>query len=299
METGHVESALSAGARVASEVIQRSEELNRVAASVRGLDRTPEYLLLEGDSWFDYPLFKDAAEWLKRDFGYKLKSVAHYGDTAAAMAYLPKQYDKFRELFEELAEDGVTPKAVLLSCGGNDIAAVFQALLNHAQSGLPPINAQVLAGLVDGQLRAAILRLIGAADAFAQHYFRHSIAVRVHGYDYPVPDGRGYLGGWSLLPGPWLKPGFEATGYVSSDPQTEAELQANADLMKALIDSFNTMLKGVAALPELAAFVKHVDLRGTLGNRVEGGAYRQFWDNELHATAPGFRLIAAKLHASI
>jgi hypothetical protein len=35
----------------------------------------------------------------------------------------------------------------------------------------------------------------------------------LHGYDYPVPDGRGVLGGGGALPGPWLDPAFRAKGF--------------------------------------------------------------------------------------
>jgi len=35
----------------------------------------------------------------------------------------------------------------------------------------------------------------------------------LHGYDYPVPDGRAFMGGWGFLPGPWLEPGFREKGF--------------------------------------------------------------------------------------
>jgi len=48
---------------------------------------------------------------------------------------------------------------------------------------------------------------------------KRPIPVVVHGYDYPVPDGRGFLGGFGFLPGPWLQPGFHRKGFRIS-PRT-------------------------------------------------------------------------------
>jgi hypothetical protein len=61
-------------------------------------------------------------------------------------------------------------------------------------------------------------------------------------------------------------------------------------MAKVLIERFNAMLKGVAAL---SAFphVTYVDLRGTLPT---GPGYKTWWANELHPTRKGFRKVAEK-----
>ena len=107
-------------------------------------------------------------------------------------------------------------RAILLSGGGNDIAGdEFALLLNHAASGLPVLNESIVEGVIDVRLRQALLSLIGTATQLAAHYFGEAKPVVVHGYGYAVPDGRGFLGGGWMLPGPWLEPGFRRKGYLA------------------------------------------------------------------------------------
>lgn len=65
-----------------------------------------------------------------------------------------------------------------------------------------------------------------------------------------VPDGRGFLGGFWFLPGPWLKPGFEEKGFSG--------LQHNMTIVQDLIDGFNEMVQSAAAE---FAHVHFADLR--------------------------------------
>jgi len=103
----------------------------------------------------------------------------------------------------------------------------------------------------------------------------------VHGYGYAVPDGRGFLGGGWLLPGPWLEPSFRRKGYAS--------LEANVAVVKKLIDRHNAMLEDLAArMPG----VHFVDARRLLSSETAGRAYRRDWGNELHPTERGFRRVA-------
>ena len=107
----------------------------------------------------------------------------------------------------------------------------------------------------------------------------------VHGYDYPVPDGRGFLGGFGPLPGPWLKPGFHAKQFA--DPET------NVALMHDIIDRFNAMVAALASDPLLTQ-VHYLDLRGTLSTTLTEDAYHQWWGNELHPSEAGFSAVANK-----
>lgn len=253
------------------------------------------YLIAEGDSWFDYPFFQDILEALEEDHGFRIRSAAHHGDTAEGMAYEDNQLDKLRKVFAELAEDNdaaksKTPKAILLSAGGNDLAHIIQHILNHKRSGLPVINEDIVRGLFEVRVKASIASLIGSVMVFCQQYFGKDIPILIHGYGRPVPDGRGFpiLG----LSGPWLKPGFAAKGYVTVDPQTQAELQQNADVIGSLIDRFNTVLSDIARSPSSRGVVKYVDLRGAFSNVAAGAAYLQDWRDEMHATARGFKAAA-------
>ena len=290
-----VAESIKAGLDRADALVARQKKAKKAAAG------PPRYLIAEGDSWFDYPAFQDIVEALEDDHGFRIRSSAHHGDTAESMAYEDNQLDKTRRVFEELAEDNSdgskTPKAVLISCGGNDVAGIFAVLLNHkrAQPMLPVLNEPIVAGVIDGRVKAAISSLIGSVIGFSKTYFNQEIPVIIHGYGFPVPDGRGYpiLG----LSGPWLKPGFAAKGYVSTDPQADAELQANADVMKVLIQRFNQMLSSVAQ--DLGGRVKHVDLTGVFSNVVAGQAYLGDWRDEMHATKKAYKQAAQLIAGQI
>ncbi len=239
-------------------------------------------LIAEGDSWFDYPM-NDVLRVLEDDHGYDVESVAHWGDCVEDMAYSGGQFEEFARRLEKLLRRGRVPDAILISGGGNDIAGKeFAVILNHAASGLSPINQDVVRGVVDVRLRDAYAFLIGGLTQISRRYLNQPIETLIHGYDYPVPDGRGFLGGWGLFPGPWLQPGFRKKGH--SDPSS------NARVMRQLIDSFNEMLMKVSAAPQFG-HVHYVDLRGTLAT---DETYREDWANELHPTGRGFAAVTAK-----
>jgi lysophospholipase L1-like esterase len=244
-------------------------------------------LVAEGDSWFDYPLH-DVLTMLEDEHGFDVESAAHKGDTVEDMAYSCGQFDDFTRLLERLLRQGRVPDAILLSGGGNDIAGnEFAMLLNHAASGLPPINDDVVRGVIDVRTRNAYVFLISGLKEIATQMLKRPIPVVVHGYDYPVPDGRGFLGGFGFLPGPWLQPGFHRKGF--------ADLGANTAVMGKLIDSFNAMLR---QLTRTAGFehVRYVDLRDTLSH---SSGYKRDWANELHPTKSGFSAVANKIASAI
>jgi hypothetical protein len=248
-------------------------------------------VVAEGDSWFDYP-FHDVLERLEDKFDFRIESVAHKGDTVEEMAHDFSQRTKLARMFEKVKADGRMPRAILLSGGGNDMAGdEFAVLLNHATT-TPPldeINENVVAGIVDQRLRFAMVSLIGAVTQLAQTNFGKKIPVVIHGYGYPVPDGRGYLGGFWILPGPWLEPGFRQKGYLDAE-QEEVDLPRCTAIMKRLINRFNEMLKSIpGSQPELA-HVSYLDLRGLLSNAIPG--YKQSWENELHPNKSGFEAVA-------
>lgn len=244
-------------------------------------------LIAEGDSWFDYP-FNDVLRLLEDDHGYDIESVAHKGDCVEDMAYAGGQFEEFARRLEKVLRQGQVPNAILLSGGGNDIAGnEFAILLNHAASGLPPVNNDIVRGVVDVRLRNAYAFLISGLTELARQFLGRPIPILTHGYDYVIPDGRGFLGGFFVLPGPWLEPGFHKKGYP--------DVAANAKVMRGLIDAFNVMLKSVSNTPGFQ-HVKYLDLRGTLAT---DNTYKRDWANELHPTGRGFTTVAAKFAAAI
>jgi hypothetical protein len=261
-------------------------------------------LVAEGDSWFNYPVSDVLSELRSR--GWDVRSTAHAGDNLEDMAYNEHQlrgiYDRLLDIRNEnlgglgpLISDhskvpraDLLPKAVLLSGGGNDIAGPsFAMLLERAGSQRSGVNPIILHELVYGRLRCALLNLVGAVDKFSQHTFQKSLPIVMHGYDYPVPDGRGVLGGWWVLPGPWLSPGFDDKAFPL-DP-TGGRFQ----MVKSIIDVYNEML---ATLEQEVPYFHYVDLRGTLSAAAN---YRESWANELHPTGAGFNDVAVKLDAAL
>jgi hypothetical protein len=169
---------------------------------------------------------------------------------------------------------------VLLSGGGNDVAGEeFGILLNHARSAVAGLNDAILTGIIDERVKTAYVTILMAVTEICEQRLNRRLPILVHGYDYPVPDGRGFMGGWWVLPGPWLEPGFREKGF---DKMAE-----RVKLMKKLIDRFNSMLKDIAAMNEFS-HVKYIDLRNTLS---VGASYKQYWANELHPTEKGFELV--------
>ena len=259
--------------------------LARVPAKARalfGATKSVGVLIAEGDSWFDYPM-QDVLRLLEDDHLFDVESLAHKGDCVEDMAHSEGQFEEFARRLEKLLRDGKVPRAVLLSGGGNDIAGdEFVILLNHAASTLPPLNEDIVRGIIDVRLKEAYASIISGLTAIAKSYLGRPIPIVTHGYDYPVPDGRGFLGGWWKLPGPWLKPAFQRKGHD--------DLATNKLLIVQLIDCFNTMLSDVSAVPEFA-HVHYLDLRGTLKH---DGTYKQHWANEMHPNATGFDLVTKK-----
>jgi lysophospholipase L1-like esterase len=259
------------------------------AATLRTLGPagTAGVLVAEGDSWFDYP-FNDVLRLLEDEHGFDVESVAHKGDRVEDMAYSGGQLEEFARRLEKLLRAARVPRAILLSGGGNDIAGEeFALLLNHAASQQTGFNERIVRGVIDDRIKSAYLTIVSAISAVCRSYLGRTIPIITHGYDYPVPDGRGFLGGGWFLPGPWLEPGFRQKGY--------ADRAHNSRLLVELIDRFNAMLRSASAT---AGFhhVRYLDLRGTLSNTSN---YKTDWANELHPTARGFRMVAEQFADAI
>lgn len=257
----------------------------RAKAGARLAHASAGVLIAEGDSWFHYPLH-DVLSMLEDLHGFDVESVAHRGDTVEDMAYSDGQLEDFARRVEKVLRAGTVPRAILLSGGGNDIAGdEFALLLNHATSGMAGLNESILSGVIDQRARDAYVTILGAITAVCEDRIGKPVPIVVHGYDYPVPDGRGFFGGWGPLPGPWLEPGFRRKGYGS--------MASRRPIVVELIDRFNGMLARLDGRPPLR-HVRYLDLRGTLPR---GPKYKDWWANELHPTARGFEAVTRKFVA--
>ncbi|MCC7328376.1 MAG: hypothetical protein IT521_16385 [Burkholderiales bacterium] len=247
-------------------------------------------LVAEGDSWFDYP-FCDVLQILDDDRGWDIEQVAHRGDSVESMAYDGGQLDDFVRAIERIVRRGEAPHAILISGGGNDVAGdAFAMLLNHRSSPVYGLNPAVVEGVLETRVRVAYTTVISAVTAACEALLGARVPILLHGYDYPVPDGRGVLGGWGPLPGPWLEPGFRDKGYD--------DLAERVAVARDLIDRFYAMLGAVVATPAFA-HVALVDLRNTLSTDLARGRYRTWWGNELHPTRRGFAKVAELFDARL
>jgi hypothetical protein len=253
---------------------------------------TAGYLLAVGDSWFDYPLH-DVLKELEQDPGYTIESTARAGDPIESMAYTKGgQLDNVPAKLESITAQGAAPKAVLLSGGGDDIAGKeFGMLLNSARSSISGWAPDILNYLVNERILLAYHTIITTVTELCKPSVAGNVPILVHGYDYPVPDGRGFgdLIGISLL-GPWLRPGFNEKLFD--------DLPTNIAFMHTFIDQFNAMLAGLAADAEFPNVV-YVDLRNTLSTDLTDNNYQQLWANELHPTEQGFVKVAQKFAAKL
>ncbi|MFM2067796.1 MAG: hypothetical protein RLZZ584_2705 [Pseudomonadota bacterium] len=286
-----VDSATELGRRRAGQVIATRTRAQRrraqvLAACAPGEAHAPAtsagLVLAEGDSWFDYPLH-DVLQILEDEHGYDVETLARAGASLEAMAYGDGQLQNLSRRLERLARDQRLPRAILLSGGCNDIAGPqFGALLNHADSGQPGLDDAAVSSVIEQRMARSLLTMLHQVTALCRHWTGQTLPIVLHGYDYPVPDGRGMAGDWGALSGPWLEPGLRAKGY--------APVEVRKGIARSLIDRLNRLQAGVTALPGLG-HVRHLDLRGTLSS---GDDYRQHWANELHPTPKGYALVAAR-----
>ena len=249
--------------------------------------QTAGFLAAAGDSWFDYPLC-DVLKLLEDHHGYNVESTAHKGDPIEKMAYTGGQLEDFARKLEKIKARGVVPKAVLVSGGGDDVAgSEFGMLLNNAFSPIAGWDSEVVDGVLRQRIFTAYTQLLMSITALCQGTFGVIVPILIHGYDYPVPDGRGFLGGWPF-PGPWLDPGFREKNFE--------DLGQRVAMMQALMDQFNDVVK---LLPTQSAFahVRYIDLRGTLSNRLAD--YKDWWANELHPTEKGFEAVTDRFEAEL
>ncbi|NUZ05899.1 hypothetical protein [Piscinibacter koreensis] len=269
---------------------------------VRGT-RKPLILAI-GDSWFNYWPRGDLLDLLEDAGGCAIERCASAGRTLAEMLYakppaldddLPQESEPGQELawlirrLGALTDDErLRPLCILVSAGGNDVAGqrgpdgtnqLLARMVKPFDGGAPQLEEETVRQLIDVNLRAryvtlfACLRQVSAA-------FKLSPRTFVHGYDYPVPDGRGVLGR------SWLRQALVDRGYTDLDQRKQ--------IMRCLIERLNALLAELAADTKLGS-VTYVDLRGTLSN---GTNHALFWQNELHPTIPiGFTAIFGKFCA--
>ena len=273
------------GREVADMLINRRLRATGKRGTVTLLEAAgPGLIFALGDSWFDF-FFHDLRDSLEDDHAYETGCVARAGTSLKDIAYpsasSSRQLYDLSGLIEAAKKAKRLPKAILLSAGGNDVVGDrLEFLLNPAATGLPPLNEDRLKSVVDGDMRTALVAILTQITAFCRTFLKQPVPIVLHGYDYPVPDGRGVLGHF----GRWLAPAFEAQGYQ--------DIALRKTIMVDLIDRLHRMQTDVAGSTGFE-HVGHVDLRGSLST--DPADYKKWWENELHPRREGFERLADKL----
>lgn len=232
-----------------------------------------------GDSWFWYPN-QNVMETLTRSKavsadharvrllgfgGALLRDYVEPGKFAADVAHWLSP--NFGEGFSEF----------YISGAGNDAVDYHLALKADCTGLSKSVDC------IDPQGIDSLLRQTSAALGTLIHNlrwaYRNSTLRRpifVHGYDYPVPDNRGFDGG-IVSSGPWLAPAMNKRGVA---PDSGLRF----GIMKILIDRLNEEVLAPFDLP--GNEIVHIDSRGTLSH--DPATYRLDWANELHPTSVGF-----------
>jgi hypothetical protein len=99
----------------------------------------------------------------------------------------------------------------------------------------------------------------------------------LNGYDYPIPDNRGFDLGL-IHAGPWLAPAMDRHGVAP-------DMALRLDIARIMIDRLNQDV--LAPLAAATPGVVHIDSRGILPRQ----SYRDYWANELHPTNYGFKCV--------
>ncbi len=239
-------------------------------------------LLAIGDSWFWYPgnnLLRALTEHprLREPYrniqllGFNGARISEYVDRNDARGKYARAFK--RELNPQNSQYYV---AVLISGGGNDALDYGLALkgdcrgLTRAQECIDPDGMDGLLKDVSGALGLLIHDVL-----WEFHRQQRAVDLFIHGYDYPVPDGRGFDALVFKVAGPWLAPALNGA-EVAGDPLLRAAI------CKLLIDRLNETFQHFA---RPADGVHYVDCRNALRSDAQ---YQDDWANELHPTADGF-----------
>jgi len=254
------------------------------ATILRAAATTPIVTL--GDSWLyafplDYrpslitPLSQEGygADHRFGVFGARLEDIANESSR-----------EKLRNYFTDSNPSEPPARALLIGGGGNDVVdgysvptntPLYAMLRQSPNAGDDPLIEDEVHKFIDLKL-AGFYRTI--LDFICVELKDDTdIPILVHGYDHPIPDGRG------ILFRPWLKPVFDARGI--------SDLTVSRDVMRRLIDRLNAMVATVAA--GYPGRVHPINLTGTLARdpRYQQD-YKLLWDNELHPNMEGYLLLA-------
>jgi hypothetical protein len=244
-------------------------------------------ILAIGDSWCWYPgnnLLQAIAQNARTRAPYKNIQIIGYNgaELAEYVTYDDVTGPHANEVERQLSKNFEQYySAVVISGAGNDAIKYGLALKSNC-NGIDDadqcLDAAGIGGLLE-RVRGCMKVLLDQVEAAFAHRKPHQpVYVFLHGYDYPVPDGRGFtLGGVVTLTGPWLQPALEKAGVDPSIRQ---------DVCRRLIDRLNDT---ISAFHDPAKRIHFINSRGVLDSSPAN--YKTDWHNEMHPTLAGFNKV--------
>lgn len=224
----------------------------------------------EGDSWFDYPMYRNIIDRVDDTKRFALKRLEFSGDTVANMVGNGKPWAGLASLKAVVEHE--RPRFVLFSGGGNDIVGdEFTGAVKLYDPGQTPewhIDTEIWRNLkqsVQGSYDALANGIGPLAPVFA------------HGYDYIIPANKPVRYDGVSVAGPWV-------WKEMNNKDIPDEMMKG--ISKVMIDWFNGMLATLEGKHVGTGYFGHLDLRNTLTP--------QLWQNEIHPTAKGFEAIAGR-----
>jgi len=276
-----VESAMRWGNAIA-----RWRRQQRYKARLANGDTRP-VLVSEGDSWFQFPfLIDDVIDHLSDD--HLIWSLDAAGDTAQNMVF--NNGGEYLKGLRACKNDRV--RAFLFSAAGNDVIGedesgkpVLEKLLKPYQQGQDAawhVDKAALSSVLqflEGAYRQ-VIQAVRAEPGFA------TLPIILHGYDYVIPHGG--------VPGDGRSPSYAKKNEwlgIPLDARGITDRTLRQNIIRFLIDALYDMLHRLAG-DSNATRVYVVDVRGTLPNVSD-------WNDEIHGTSSGFRLVADRFRATL
>ena len=225
-----------------------------------------------GDSWFYHPRANLTSE---LDNIHALESILVIAEGGLEAADMVDPRQRYFGLFRQsLIDYAGTLKRVYLSAGGNDFAGwddFADILLADCSACARPGDCFDIA-----KMTALFEQIFGDLTTLIKLVNQHApnAEVRLHNYDYAIPDGRVLIGG-----GKWLKVPMDARGVP--DDGNLARGGFRREVVATLIDTFGHWQQNLASTNPNAVFRKTA---GTIKDAQ--------WVDELHANAGGFKKLA-------
>jgi hypothetical protein len=229
-------------------------------------------MLLEGDSWFGFPMWltTNIVNELKNTFQDKIVqlNLSQSGDEARQMLC----GEQFAGLYKVMAQQRLQFDCILFSGGGNDIVSTNLPVLLREYT--PGATWEDCLNMARFQRRLDEIEFAYRDLADLRDDYQPNAWIFTHAYDYAVPSGQGVRILGLEVAGGWLK---EVMKGWRIPPKIQQEI---IDHMLAQLD--DRLIK----LSQTHRNWKHVRTQGTLKDNE--------WHDELHPTSAGFKKITAK-----